>query len=181
MLNRIKSQSVTGLHCKYTDVASALASAPAAKRLSNVKDVYVSRNINVKNQLNGHHSNGLKSDTYESVCPPDDVVERTKQSHKNSVIRNHFEQNKCNGSCSNLHNCGNSNSTAPEASAHQSNGNSHHKNSTNLNRNLKRVSSAPPPPLAVPQTSNETGKKYTKAKSSLTLLAGISARLPSSF
>lgn len=169
MLNRIKSQSVTGLHCKYTDVTSTLSSSPTTKRLPTMKD----KNINLKNQLNNHHFNGLKSDTYESVCPPDDIVERTKQSHKNSVIRNHFDQNngshnsKCNASCKNLHNCSNSSSTVAEGASQSNSNNSsnnHNNNCSNLNRNLKRVSSAPPPPIAVQQTNNETGKEKRRIR-----------------
>ncbi|XP_023294677.2 probable cyclin-dependent serine/threonine-protein kinase DDB_G0292550 isoform X1 [Lucilia cuprina] len=82
VLNRNKSQSIIGLHGKY-DAAIAQRS----------KDNYSTKNVNLKNQLNS----GIKSDTYESVCPPEDVVERTKQANKNSVIRNNLENN-ANGS-----------------------------------------------------------------------------------
>lgn len=81
VLNRNKSQSIIGLHGKYD----------ASQRS---KDSYNSaKNVNLKNQLNS----GIKSDTYESVCPPEDVVERTKQTNKNSVIRNNLDNNNGNG------------------------------------------------------------------------------------
>ncbi|TMW43462.1 hypothetical protein DOY81_011458 [Sarcophaga bullata] len=77
VLNRNKSQSIIGLHGKY-ETASQRS-----------KDNYSMKNVNLKNQLNS----GIKSDTYESVCPPEDVVERTKQANKNSVIRNNLDNN----------------------------------------------------------------------------------------
>ncbi|XP_070132646.1 uncharacterized protein f isoform X3 [Drosophila bipectinata] len=99
LLNRNKSHSIIGLH--------------SSKYESPLKENYSSKNVNLKNQLlNG----GIKSDTYESVCPPEDVAERTKQAHKNSMIRNNLADT----------------TTAPNNNNNQS------------GRNLKRVSSAPP-------------------------------------
>lgn len=113
LLNRNKSHSIIGLH--------------SSKYESSLKDNYSAKNVNLKNQLlNG----GIKSDTYESVCPPEDVVERTKQTHKNSMIRNNLadasSNNNTSGSINNISNIGNMNG------GNQS------------SRNLKRVSSAPP-------------------------------------
>jgi len=117
LLNRNKSHSIIGLH--------------SSKYESSLKDNYSAKNVNLKNQLlNG----GIKSDTYESVCPPEDVAERTKQTHKNSMIRNNLadastnnnNNNNTSGSISNINNIGNMNG------GNQS------------SRNLKRVSSAPP-------------------------------------
>ncbi|XP_055843804.1 homeobox protein 2 isoform X2 [Episyrphus balteatus] len=81
LINRYKSQSINGLHSKYD---------------SPRKEAYTTKNVNLKNQINS----GLKSDTYESVCPPEDVAERTKQANRNStVIRNNLDtQNNTNNS-----------------------------------------------------------------------------------
>lgn len=99
LLNRNKSHSIIGLH--------------SSKYESPLKENYSSKNVNLKNQLlNG----GIKSDTYESVCPPEDVAERTKQAHKNSMIRNNLAD-----------------TTTPN-----------NNNNNQSGRNLKRVSSAPP-------------------------------------
>ncbi|EDX18177.1 GD15701 [Drosophila simulans] len=113
LLNRNKSHSIIGLH--------------SSKYESSLKDNYSAKNVNLKNQLlNG----GIKSDTYESVCPPEDVAERTKQTHKNSMIRNNLadasSNNNTSGSINNISNMSNMNG------GNQS------------SRNLKRVSSAPP-------------------------------------
>ncbi|XP_073830671.1 espin protein forked isoform X2 [Musca autumnalis] len=83
-LNRNKSQSIIGLHGKYDN--SSIRS----------KDSYGSKNVNLKNHLNSS-SSGIKSDTYESVCPPEDVVERTRQTNKNSVIRNNLDHSNGGG------------------------------------------------------------------------------------
>ncbi|XP_036348045.1 uncharacterized protein LOC118757431 isoform X2 [Rhagoletis pomonella] len=108
-LSRNKSQSANGLH-RY--------------EMSH-KESYTVKNLNVKNQLktsNNNNNGGIKSDTYESVCPIEDIAERTKQSHKNSVIRNNLDG----GSSNNIFqsSCGNDGNTS--------------------DRHLKRVSSAPP-------------------------------------
>lgn len=163
MLNRIKSQSVTGLHTKYKDVAAALADTSNGKRLPTTMDTYVSKNINLNNHLNNHHLGGGKSETYESVCPPEDVTERSKQLRKNSVIRNYFDQsagnnhpNKCNKSCNHQHNCCNLNANVVDGSNQHSN-TALQKTSSNLNRNLKRVSSAPAPQNLLQKNNNEIG------------------------
>lgn len=150
VLNRSKSQSATGLHSKYE---SALRS----------KDNYSGKNINLRNQLNS----GIKSDTYESVCPPEDVVERTKQANKNSVIRNNLDNNSnkhyssnslisanSNSSVNNINNTNNNHNIHSANSSGNNHSNHNNSNSSsnssscnnpnNINRNLKRVSSAPP-------------------------------------
>ncbi|XP_017852026.1 uncharacterized protein LOC108606428 isoform X2 [Drosophila busckii] len=127
LLNRNKSHSIIGLHSSKYE--SSLRDNYSAKNVNlNQQQLQQQQQQNMKNQLlNG---SGIKSDTYESVCPPEDVAERTKQSHKNSMIRNNLladaSGNHCNSN-SNLSNMSNSNS-----------------NLSNSNRNLKRVSSAPP-------------------------------------
>lgn len=74
LINRYKSQSINGLHSKYDSPRKETS--------------YTTKNVNLKNQINS----GLKSDTYESVCPPEDVAERTKQANRNStVIRNNLD------------------------------------------------------------------------------------------
>ncbi|XP_020717273.1 putative uncharacterized protein DDB_G0286901 isoform X1 [Ceratitis capitata] len=117
-LNRNKSQSTIGLYSKY-------------KYELTHKESYAAKNVNLMNQINtnnGSNSNcGIKSDTYESVCPIEDIAERTKQSHKNSIIRNNLDTVNS-GSSTNLlvHQpmCNNDGST--------------------YDRHLKRVLSAPP-------------------------------------
>ncbi|XP_061389892.1 GATA zinc finger domain-containing protein 14 [Musca vetustissima] len=152
ILNRNKSQSIIGLHGKY-DNASIRS-----------KDSYGSKNVNLKNHLNSSSGGGIKSDTYESVCPPEDVVERTRQANKNSVIRNNLDHSNgglqhygsqsklsmnnnnnsnqvggnINNSNQNLYNS--SNSINSNNSNNNNNGNGNNQN----NRILKRVSSAPP-------------------------------------
>ncbi|XP_068159225.1 probable serine/threonine-protein kinase DDB_G0272282 isoform X2 [Drosophila tropicalis] len=121
LLNRNKSHSMIGLH--------------SSKYESSLKDNYSTKNVNLKNQLlNG----GIKSDTYESVCPPEDVAERTKQTHKNSMIRNNLtESSSAMGSSNNI------TSSNSNINNINNNGNSNQNNNNN-GRNLKRVSSAPP-------------------------------------
>ncbi|XP_053948090.1 probable serine/threonine-protein kinase DDB_G0282963 isoform X2 [Anastrepha ludens] len=110
-LNRNKSQSAIGLHTNKYEMSH--------------KESYTVKNVNVKNQLNtscNNNNGGIKSDTYESLCPIEDIAERTKQSHKNSVIRNNLD--------------GSSSSNMLQSTC------SYDENSTD--RHLKRVSSAPP-------------------------------------
>nr|XP_044252079.1 uncharacterized protein DDB_G0283357 isoform X1 [Drosophila takahashii] len=115
LLNRNKSHSIIGLH--------------SSKYESSLKDNYSAKNVNLKNQLlNG----GIKSDTYESVCPPEDVAERTKQTHKNSMIRNNLADASIGNS-----NMSNNNSGSISNISNMNGGNQ-------SSRNLKRVSSAPP-------------------------------------
>ncbi|XP_075158533.1 espin protein forked isoform X2 [Haematobia irritans] len=153
ILNRNKSQSIIGLHGKYDGSVRS-------------KDGYASKNVNLKNHLNS----GIKSDTYESVCPPEDVVERTKQTNKNAVIRNNLENNNKGGHygshskllvANNGNNASNSNSNqnlynsnnsinSNNSNSNNSNNNNNSNNMNNINgcnqnnRLLKRVSSAPP-------------------------------------
>ncbi|KAM7346367.1 uncharacterized protein ACRADG_006329 isoform 2-T2 [Cochliomyia hominivorax] len=159
VLNRNKSQSTIGLHGKYDTAASQRS-----------KDNYSAKNVNLKNQLNS----GIKSDTYESVCPPEDVAERTKQANKNSIIRNNLENNSNNTSSNNnmqhygsntklsganvnnnnqnIYNSTNSvnSNTSSNMNNNSSNSinninsNNNNSNNNNNNRHLKRVSSAPP-------------------------------------
>ncbi|XP_059224242.1 putative uncharacterized protein DDB_G0289263 isoform X2 [Stomoxys calcitrans] len=118
ILNRNKSQSIIGLHGKYDGSVRS-------------KDGYGTKNVNLKNQLNS----GIKSDTYESVCPPEDVVERTKQTNKNAVIRNNLEHNNKGGhygSHSKLV-TNNSHTTHNSNNNHNSSSNGNINNSSNQN------------------------------------------------
>ncbi|KAL5275034.1 ESPN family protein [Megaselia abdita] len=51
-----------------------------------------SKNINFTNNINSN----IKSDTYESVCPPEDTEERNKQTNKNTMIRNNLTDSQNN-------------------------------------------------------------------------------------
>lgn len=51
-----------------------------------------SKNVNFTNNI---HSN-IKSDTYESVCPPEDTEERNIQTNKNTIIRNNLTESQNN-------------------------------------------------------------------------------------
>ncbi|XP_055389695.1 probable serine/threonine-protein kinase cdc7 isoform X2 [Condylostylus longicornis] len=78
-----------GSLCKRNK-SNSISNLNSSKYDSPRKDTYTVKNINIKNQLNTHNS-GIKSDTYESVCPPEDIVERTKQANKNnSIIHNNL-------------------------------------------------------------------------------------------
>ncbi|XP_037932068.1 GATA zinc finger domain-containing protein 14-like [Teleopsis dalmanni] len=153
LLNRNKSQSIIGLHTKYD---------PSVRKDNN----YPTKNINLKNQLNS----GVHSDTYESVCPPEDVAERTKQSNKNSVIRNNLDS---------VHSDSNNNNNNSSVNNHNNNHINNNNNSNNNNRHLKRVSSAPPtqnitivngppppplpPPLRAPIQKNNLLAEHTNS------------------
>ncbi|XP_018804859.1 PREDICTED: uncharacterized protein LOC108978834 isoform X6 [Bactrocera latifrons] len=133
-LNRNKSQSTIGIHSK-------------PKYELSQKESFTVKNVNLKNLLNASSNIncGVKSDTYESVCPIEDIAERTKQSQKNSVIRNNLDCSSI-GSTNNIFHpiCNDGNT---------------------CDRQLKRVSSAPPiqkieivsgpppPPLPPPMNS----------------------------
>lgn len=112
-LNRNKSQSTIGIHSKPRYELSQ-------------KESFTVKNVNLKNLLNANSNtnSGVKSDTYESVCPIEDIAERTKQSQKNSVIRNNLDCSSIGNSSNILHPTCNDISTC--------------------DRQLKRVSSAPP-------------------------------------
>lgn len=51
-----------------------------------------SKNVNFTNNINCN----IKSDTYESVCPPEDTEERNKQTNKNTIIRNNLTESQNN-------------------------------------------------------------------------------------
>lgn len=112
-LNRNKSQSTIGINSK-------------PKYELSQKESFTVKNVNLKNLLNASSNIncGVKSDTYESVCPIEDVAERTKQSQKNSVIRNNLDYGSTGNTCNIFHPTCNDGNTC--------------------DRQLKRVSSAPP-------------------------------------
>ncbi|XP_011183443.1 uncharacterized protein Espn isoform X2 [Zeugodacus cucurbitae] len=112
-LNRNKSQSTIGIHSK-------------PKYELSQKENFTVKNVNLKNLLNvnSNTNGGVKSDTYESVCPIEDIAERTKQSQKNSVIRNNLDCGSIGNTSNIFHPICNDVSTC--------------------DRQLKRVSSAPP-------------------------------------
>lgn len=65
------------------------------------------------------NSNQLKNDTYESVCSPEDVAERTKMAHRHSIAVNNNNHNTITATVN------------------------HNLNQANNSRVLKRVVSAP--------------------------------------
>lgn len=99
------------------------------------------------------NNNQLKNDTYESVCSPEDVAERTKMAQRHSIAVN--GNNTI--STSNAHN---SNSSMP------SNANC---STSNNNRVLKRVISAPV------ATTNETKGNYFASSFSMCLDVSVSS------
>lgn len=64
-----------------------------SQSISNINKVDIfnnSKNVNFTN--NNNNSCNIKSDTYESVCPPEDTEERNKQTNKNTIIRNNLAE-----------------------------------------------------------------------------------------
>lgn len=52
-------------------------------------------NINInKNSINNPINSYLKSNTYDSVCSPEDTEERNKQTNNNSIIRNNWNKSQ---------------------------------------------------------------------------------------
>lgn len=99
----------------------------------------VSNNSSGQKSNNVHiNNNQLKNDTYESVCSPEDVAERTKTAQRHSIAVNG------NNTISTIH-AHSSNSSMPS--------NNNNCSTSNNNRILKRVISAP-------VATNETKGNY---------------------
>lgn len=107
-------------------------------------------NVTKNNQLN---NGAMKNDTYESVCSPEDVAERTKMAQRHTALNN------CNSNSS----IGSTNSSSNSSHSSSSNNNNSTANlaAVNNTRNLKRnVAPSPPNEIRSKFRENEY-KTYT--------------------
>lgn len=134
-------------------------SKKSADTSSTLNNVVVCQNVGQKSNNSNViiNNNQLKNDTYESVCSPEDVAERTKMAQRHSIAVNGnstiptIATHNSNSAMPSNTNCNSNNNNINNSTLN--NNNNSNSNSNNNNRVLKRVISAP-------VATNETKGNY---------------------